>query len=86
MPQGALTLTVGYHEVEGKLAALKKPLVVLRRAQAGGAGESAYEAVGASAKTQSFTRHDRVRLASKAACLCADGAPGQHAHATLTSR
>ena len=44
--QGGLTLTVGYHEVEGKLTALKKPLVVLRRVEAESAGEHAYEAVG----------------------------------------
>lgn len=64
-PQGALTLTVGYHEVEGKLTALKKPLVVLRRAQADGAGEhAAYEAVGVIRKKFNFKNRPKALISA----------------------
>ena len=59
-----LTLTVGYHEVEGKLATLKKPLVVLRRAGADGAGEHAYEAVGVIRKKFNFKNRPKALISA----------------------
>lgn len=62
--QGALTLTVGYHEVEGKLTALKKPLVVLSRVETGGAGETAYEAVGVIRKKFNFKNRPKALISA----------------------
>ena len=44
--QGVLSLTVGYHEVEGKLSTLKKPLAILSRVAGDTGGELSYEVVG----------------------------------------
>ena len=60
--QGVLKLTVGYHEVEGKLGALKKPLVVLRRVEGDGAGEPAYEAVGVIRKKYHFKNRPKALI------------------------
>ena len=65
-PQGVLTLTVGYHEVEGKLAALKKPLVVLRRVDEadGAAGPASYEAVGVIRKKFNFKTRPKALISA----------------------
>ena len=60
--QGVLKLTVGYHEVEGKLGALKKPLVVLRRVEGDGTGEPAYEAVGVIRKKFHFKNRPKALI------------------------
>ena len=59
--QETLQLTVGYHRLEGKLVALKKPLAILRRPEE---GASAYEVVGVVRAKYHFKNRPRALISA----------------------
>ncbi len=86
--QGLLSLTVGYHQVEGKLTTLKKPLAILSRVGEHADGSAAEEGAARPYEVVGVIRH-KYHFKTRPKALISKPDPGKRIkteHAAAAAR